>query len=78
MNLQQLNHNGKELSACVIAAVVVLVVTGISWSWVEEMNSYYTRREEYIDTRQGAQNRKYSVVIRIAIIIWLLRQGRRS
>ena len=40
MNLQQLNQSGKTLREFVLTALIALLLTGISWFIIEDLNSF--------------------------------------
>lgn len=77
MNIQQLNGNGKPLQAFISTSIVALVITGGTWFFIEEINSYrywHSKRSEQEQTVKS----KFSPGERIAMIAWLLRNDKLS
>lgn len=77
MNLQQLNGSGQTLWKFVVTALVALIITGGTWYIAEAANVYRNwHRKRAEQDRLGAEDKglTYSVVERIAMIMWLLRK----
>lgn len=79
MNIQQLNQSGQNIWVFFVTAVVALVVTGGSWAC---SNSAYKAMVWYkewathsrVSYEQG-KKRDFSVVIRMSMLVWLVRNG---
>ena len=74
MNLQQLNQSGQRLSVFLTTAGVALAVTGISWFIIEQTNDYRAWRERDPDANPKSAP-KYSITVRIAMLLWLMANG---
>ena len=72
MNLQQLNHNGKNLWVFIVTGVIALLITGVCWFCVEVITSYKGWPGEI-----GTENsrRSKSLAFRIALLVWLVKNG---
>lgn len=79
MNIKQLNHSGQSLWVFFVTAVVALLVTGGSWAcsksgyramaWYKEraaVSGAYAKKEE---------KQEYGLLLRMAMFLWLVRQG---
>ena len=82
MNLQQLDHSGKQLWTFIVTAVVVLLITAISWFSVEQVDSYRAWRAKIPSGDETPYERKvlsnqpnYSIGARLGILIWLVWPG---
>lgn len=76
MNLQQLNSNGRPLQDFISTATVALFVTIVTWFLVEQANIYRRwRRARQSPRPLGNDGLRYSLVERIAMIVWLCQNG---
>lgn len=83
MNLQQLNGSGKSLRNFIATAAVALIITGGSWWLLEQMSSLRTWRardpEHYKGTLTakpyGHSSPNYSILVRAAMLAWLVTHG---
>ena len=83
MNLQQLNGSGKNLNEFVYTAVAALAITGASWWVLEQINnlrnwwkrtpSDYRRSSHKV--KKGSSSPKYSIVVRVWMLVWLSLNG---
>lgn len=79
MNIQQLNQNGQNLWVFFTTAVVALALTGGSWlcskstyeavAWYKEMAVATEANDE------EERKREYGLLLRMAMLIWLVRNG---
>ena len=81
MNIQQLNQSGKSLRVFLATASVALLVTGSAWYLIEQVKSYTIWREDRLRHQRRKQTRqrinrpqptKFSLMIRLNMLIWLL------
>lgn len=81
MNIQQLNGNGQHLWVFFTTVIIALIVTGSSWfsanrfakgktvAWYRDRPAAKRRNDEVEDEEE------YGLLIRIAMLVWLLRNG---
>ncbi|KAL8885949.1 MAG: hypothetical protein Q9192_006563 [Flavoplaca navasiana] len=81
MNIQQLNGSGQSVWIFVVTAVIALLITAGTWYLSEATNTYrrwHRSRAEH-DGRligdDGIKRPEFSVAERIAMIVWLKREG---
>lgn len=78
MNIEQLNESGKSLWIFILTAFIALIVTGGIWlliKWWNEFRSWYIQRP---DLYQGVETSSYSIGERVAMIVWLWRNGHQT
>ena len=78
MNIQQLNNSGQSLHTFLVTAVVVLLLTGVSWLCIEQVNGYriWSRRPKPPpDSVLSSPRPTYNIAVRIWILVWLYRNG---
>lgn len=83
MNIQQLNKSGQNLWVFFVTAVVALLVTGGSWLWSKSIYKamlwyklWYKQRPASHSTRNTrTQRREYGLLLRMAMLVWLVRDG---
>ena len=79
MNIQQLNHNGQSLWVFFVTAVVDLLVTCGSWfcsnSAYKAMAWYKERATISSPDEKTEKRREYGFPLRIAMLVWLVRNG---
>lgn len=86
MNIQQLNGSGRSLQTFVVTAIVALAITGTSWWLTEQLSSLRTWRNRDPDHYEGPStieaygrvSPNYSLAVRIAMLVWLVRHGHSS
>ena len=78
MNIQQLNNSGQSLHTFLVTAVVVLLLTGVSWLCIEQVNGYriWSRRARYVVLPTPYLPRPtYNIAVRVRMLVWLYRNG---
>ena len=77
MNIQQLNSSGQSIKTFIMTAVVMLLLTGGSWLCIEEINGYYSwlRRPKRSTPVQALTRQTYNITVRVAMLVWLYRNG---
>lgn len=81
MNIQQLNGSGQNLWAFFTTAVIALFVTGGSWLCSNLLAShkalawYKERAAAKRTSDKETKNRGYGLLLRIAMLVWLVRSG---
>ena len=77
MNIQQLNGNGQSVWVFVVTAVIALFITAGTWYLSEAANTYrnWQRRCARRLDRGGAKPRTFGMAERVAMIVWLRRNG---
>lgn len=78
MNLQQLNGSGQSVRKFVLTALIALIVTGSTWYIAELVNSFRNWQRKRNRTEDKELAPKYSVAERVAMIVWLVREGHRT
>lgn len=88
MNIQQLNGSGQRLWVFFTTAVAALLVTGGSWLCSNRLASheaiawYKERAASKVAARraddESRKSREYSLLLRIAMVVWLVRSGHTS
>ena len=81
MNIQQLNGSGQQIWVFFTTAVAALLVTGGSWLCSNRLTTHkailwYKERaaaKKALDEERKSQ--KYSLLLRIAMLVWLVRNG---
>ena len=73
MNLQQLNQSGQNLWVFIVTGVIALLVTGVSWICVEVITSY-----KGFPQSEDVSRRKFSLTNRLAMLLWLFKEGHKS
>ena len=74
MNIEQLNQSGQQLRVFFITTILALLVTGAVWFCVDQIKAYVTWRQGEADV--GAKQRSnYSIIVRAAMIVWLVKNG---
>ncbi|KAM0805941.1 hypothetical protein BDR22DRAFT_191798 [Usnea florida] len=74
MNLEQLNGSGQHLRVFIVTAVILLAVTGTSWSMIEQINSYRKWHQRSLDETYDGQT-QFAIAVRLALLLWLVSQG---
>ena len=72
MNLQQLNRSGQSLWVFIVTGVIALLVTGVSWLCVEVITSYKGLPKK---GRTDDSRRNNSFTFRVALFVWLVKNG---
>ena len=77
MNIQQLNNSGQSLQTFLVAAVVILLLTGILWLCTEQVNQYrnWLRRNRPRNFGQISTRPTYSIAVRVRMLVWLYCNG---
>lgn len=75
MNLQQLNGSGQSLRKFILTALIALIITGSTWYFVEVVNSYRNWQDKRTRRATDVPAPEYSIIERVAMIIWLVREG---
>ena len=78
MNLQQLNNNGQQVWVFIITAVTAILVTAGLWYCFEQINDHKAwqwHEQEGILWNDDEPKPKYPVVIRVAMFVWLVKNG---
>ena len=74
MNIEQLNGNGQHLSVFITTAVITLAVTGGSWFFIEQINSYRKWRRRPSDILYNGKT-QFALVVRLALLVYLVSNG---
>ena len=79
MNIQQLNQNGQNIWVFFTTAIVALVLTGGSWlcsKLTYEAIAWYKERASAKEANDEEEKRReYGLLLRMAMLIWLVRNG---
>lgn len=83
MNIQQLNGSGQNLWAFFMTAVTALLVTGGSWLFSNRLSTQRSKALVWYKERAPAkrtenergEKREYGLPIRVAMLVWLVRNG---
>lgn len=86
MNIQQLNGSGRSLQTFVATAIIALAITGTLWWLTEQLSSLRAWRNRDPDHYEspstikayGRVSPNYSLAVRIAMLVWLVRHGHSS
>ena len=91
MNIQQLNGSGQKIWVFFTTAIAMLLMTGGSWlcfnrlATHEAIEWYQQRSKVGVMDATGAyregenwEKRDYGFLLRVAMLIWLVRNGRRT
>lgn len=86
MNLQQLNGSGKSAGYFVGTAIIALIITGGSWWLTEQWSSLRAWRKRDPGSYKGPVTFKsyarsapnYSILVRAAMLTWLVARGHSS
>lgn len=74
MNIEQLNGSGQHLSVFITTAVITLAVTGGSWFFTEQVNSYRKWRRRRSDVLHNGKT-QFASVVRPALLVYLVSNG---
>ena len=86
MNIQQLNGNGQNIWVFFTTAVIALVITGGSWfssnhvaKGKAEAVAWYKERAlaKQLNDKTEAKS-EYSLLLRMAMLVWLVRNGHKA
>lgn len=79
MNIQQLNQNGQNIWVFFMTAVVALLVTGGSWvlsnAVYKAMSWYKQLAARIVKDDKEDEKREYDFPHRVAMLVWLVRNG---
>ena len=77
MNIQQLNNSGQSIQTFLVTAVVILVLTGVSWLCTDQVNQYrsWSRRPRPLPFGQSSTRPTYSIAVRVRMLVWLYCNG---
>lgn len=77
MNLQQLNHNGQNVWVFVGTACVALIVTGLTWLFIEIRATLITWQESRMPFASFTprEEKGYPLMTRLAMLAFLVRHG---
>ena len=90
MNIQQLNGSGQKLWVFFTTAVAALLITGGSWlcsnhlanheavSWYRERATAKQAEAKKAKDDEAWAKREYGLLLRIAMLVWLVRNGRKA
>ena len=75
MNLSELNGSGRNVSAFFITAVVALLITGVAWFLLKEVNNFLRwRNKTWNASVRPAPPTQYPIGLRIYMLVWLLKR----
>ena len=81
MNIQQLNESGQQIWVFFTTAVAALLITGGSWLCFNRLAThtamiwYKERAEAKKALNEERKSREYGLLLRIAMLVWLVRNG---
>ena len=75
MNLQQLNESGRNIGSFIATAVIALILTGISWWLMEQLNSFLAWRRRGSGDQRCRERPDYVITVRLAMLGWLVCSG---
>lgn len=75
MNLQQLNGVGRSIDAFIGTALTALVLTGGSWWLMGQLTSLSAWRKRVVEVQRRQTRPKYTIAVRLAMLVWLLCNG---
>ena len=77
MNIQQLNNSGQSIQTCLVTAVAILLLTGVSWLCTEQVNQYrsWLRRSRPRPFGQSSTRPTYNIAVRVRMLVWLVCNG---
>ena len=81
MNIEQLNGSGQQIWVFFTTAVVALLITGGSWLCSNHLAThtamlwYKERAAAKRDLNEKRKSREYGLLLRIAMLVWLVRNG---
>lgn len=83
MNIQQLNGTGQQIWVFFITAVAALLIAGCSWLCSDRLTAHeaiiwYKERaaaKKPTQISEELKNQEYGLLLRIAMLVWLVRNG---
>lgn len=81
MNIEQLNGNGQQIWVFFTTAVAALLVTGGSWLCTNRLTThkaviwYRERAAAKKALHEERESREYGLLFRLAMLVWLVRNG---